>query len=110
MPRYTHRTLLLACAIAGCAIAGCAKGEIVAGVSDSAFVAAMSDLRRVEAAPGDSASRAATRQRLLQQRGLTAAQLERAAQALASDPARATALFQAIQQRAVNAKDSTVAH
>ncbi|HEX2779345.1 MAG TPA: hypothetical protein VHM30_07590 [Gemmatimonadaceae bacterium] len=102
MHRLTHWTVLLACAITGCT-----KHEIVSGVSDSAFVAAMADLRRIQNAPGDSASQAATRQRVLQQRGLTEAQLERAAEALAKEPARATALFEAIERRAVNAKDST---
>lgn len=102
MHRFSQWTVLLACAIAGCT-----KHEIVPGVSDSAFVATMADLRRIQNGPGDSASEAAKRQRVLQQRGLTGDQLERAAAALAKNPARASALFEAIEKRAVNAKDST---
>ena len=44
----------------------------------------------------------AERRRILQQRGLTADQLDRAGRALASDPGRAANLFDAIQKRAVN--------
>lgn len=80
---------------------GCRRGEIVSGVTDSTFVAAMSELRRVESAPTrDSASRAAARAAVLQRQGLTPAELERAARALAGDPERATEIWRAIDRRA----------
>ena len=71
------------------------------GVRDSTFVATMSDLRRAEATASDSAGMAAGRRRILQQRGLTPAQLEAAARKLGDDPDRALAVWQAIERRAV---------
>lgn len=75
------------------------------GVSDSAFVATMADLRRIGAVGSDSAATNTTRRRVLQQRGLTVQQLDRAARALAADPERATAIFEAIQRRAIAPAD-----
>ena len=77
------------------------------GVSDSAFVATMADLRRVNGPPEGSPEMVAMRQRVLQQRGLTGEQLEQAARALAHQPERATKIFQAIQRRTVAATDTT---
>ena len=72
----------------------CRQGEIVAGVSDSTFVATMTALSRInEEALGDSASRAAARDSVLQSRGLTREDLERAARALEDDPDRAAELW-----------------
>ncbi|HEX8851456.1 MAG TPA: hypothetical protein VF761_18150 [Gemmatimonadaceae bacterium] len=79
------------------------------GVSDSAFVATMADLRRLEGTPSDSMAMSAARRRVLQQRGLTGDQLERAARALAADPERATAVFEAIQRRAIAPTDTSAA-
>lgn len=80
------------------------------GVSDSAFVASMADLRRIGAVGADSTATSAARRRVLQQRGLTTEQLERAARALAADPERATAIFEAIQRRAVAPTDTARAN
>ena len=102
MHRLPHLTMVLACAVVGCA-----QRDIVPGESDSAFVATMADLRRLEDTPPDTAARAAARRRILQQRGLTVKQMDRAGRALANDPARAAAIFDAIQKRAVNAMNST---
>ena len=102
MPRLAHSLLLLCVALAACR-----QRDIVPGVSDSLFVATMADLRRLQVPVGDSAVLASRRRQVLQQRGLTAEQLERAGQALATDPDRAVALFQAIDRRVVNAADST---
>ncbi|NUO65374.1 MAG: hypothetical protein HOQ11_12365 [Gemmatimonadaceae bacterium] len=101
--RFPHWALLLACVVCGCR-----KGDIVPGVSDSAFVATMAELRRIDAPPSDSAASAA-RRRVLQQRGLTGDQLERAGRALAADPDRATALFEAIQRRMLATPDTVPA-
>jgi len=69
----------------------------VAGVTDSAFVATMAALTRINADSSlDSARRVVARDSLLQSRDLTAAKLERAARALANDPDRAMALWQRI--------------
>lgn len=87
---------------------GCRGSEIIRGVTDSLFVATLSDLRRIDATmvASDSAGRAAARQRILQQRGLTVDRLDAAARALAKDPERAVALMRAVDQRAVNAPAS----
>ena len=87
---------------------GCRGSEVIPGVTDSLFVATLSDLRRIDAtmAASDSAGRAAARQRILQQRGLTVDRLDAAARALATDPERAVALMRAVEQRAVNAPAS----
>lgn len=93
--------------VLACAVVGCSQRDIVAGVSDSAFVAAMADLRHIEDMPPDTTARAAARRRILQQRGLTVEQMDRAGRALANDPKRAAAIFDAIQKRAVNVVKST---
>lgn len=74
-------------------------------VSDSSFVATMADLRRIDQG-ADSATKATTRRRILQQRGLTVEQMDEAAKALAKDPKRLSAIFEAIDKRAVNVVDS----
>jgi hypothetical protein len=86
---------------------GCQGRDIVAGVGDSTFVRTMADLRRLQndSTLGDSA-RALARAATLTRHGVTAAQLERAARALAADPPRAQALFQAVSQ-AVDVSDTT---
>jgi hypothetical protein len=93
--------------VLACAVVGCAQRDIVPGVSDSAFVATMADLRRLEDTPPDTIARAAARRRILQQRGLTVEQMDRAGRALANDPGRAASIFDAIQKRAVNVVNST---
>ena len=98
MQRLSHVFLILACAVVGCA-----RGDIVPGVSDSTFVSTMAELRRAEGSTTDSAALGAARRRILQQRGLTVEVMDRAARALANDPVRATALFDAIEKRVVNA-------
>ena len=97
MQRFSHVTVILACAVVGCA-----RGDIVPGVSDSAFVATMADLRRAQGSMSDTAALAAARRRILQQRGLTVEQMDRAGRALANDPQRAADLFDAVDKRAVN--------
>ena len=80
-------------------LVGCRQGEIVAGVTDSTFVATMTALSRINAdSSADSARRAVARDSLLQSRDLTAPKLERAARALANDPERALALWQRIMK------------
>lgn len=76
------------------AAAGCQRHVLAAGVSDSTFVGAMAGLRRLPAASMvDSASRMRARDSILKHYGLTAAQLEAAAAALAAHPDHAAALW-----------------
>jgi hypothetical protein len=96
MRRLRHPTFL------AILLAACTRGEIVPGVRDSTFVATMADLRRAEATTRDTIALAASRRRILQQRGLTADQLEAAARKLGDDPDRALEIWQAIDRRAVN--------
>ena len=86
---------LLAFTFAG----GCRSAEIVEGLSDSTYVATIAALRRVQQASPDSVRRTRLRDSILQSRGLTAGELERAARVLADDPARAQRLWQAIEQK-----------
>jgi hypothetical protein len=78
----------------------CRRDEIISGVSDSAFVGAMAELRRVQNDMSlDSARRKMARDSVLQGRGLTPDEMERAARALGRDPNRAAAIWQAIELR-----------
>jgi hypothetical protein len=80
--------------------AGCGCAGQAGGMSDSTFVATMAELRKIAAtSPGDSARIAAARAAALQRRGLTPAQLERAAGALADDPDHAAKVWQAIARK-----------
>ena len=90
-------------------VVACTGGELVPGVREATFVATMAELRRAEGTVLDSAARAAARRRILQQRGLSVDQLERAARALAADPPRAVAVWQEIERRAVASDSGSVA-
>ena len=99
-PPLVARHVLLLVLVSLASAAGCRRPQLATGVSDSAFVAVMADLKRVQDAPGmDSAQRAARRDSILQSRGLTPAQLESAARDLADSPTRAQTVWTAIQQR-----------
>lgn len=104
MPHTSHvrlRNVVRLLATLLVAAAGCRDQELAGGVTDSAFVAAMAELERVDRTPGlDSAARANARARALQSRGLTRAQLEEAAGSLADDPRRALTLYREIDRRA----------
>jgi hypothetical protein len=101
-PLGVHRALWLAVAVLACR-----PGEIVDGVSDSTFVAALADLQRIRADPVlDSAARDSARNAVLQGRGLTIEQMDRAALALADDPERARELLQAVRVRLMPRTDS----
>lgn len=87
--------------VGGVTTAGCGRDALADGVTDSTFVATMAELERIERAQEmDSLARVAARTAALQRRGLTQAQLEEAAASLADDPARAIALYRAIDARA----------
>jgi hypothetical protein len=85
----------------------CGRNEIVDGVSDSTFVATLADLQRVGTDPRlDRAARDSARRAVLQGRGLTVEQMDRAARALADDPERARELLQAVRVRLMPGADS----
>ena len=89
------------CLALALAAGACGRDTITDGVTDSAFVATMAELERVERAPGmDSSARVAARAAALQRRGLTPEQIVAAAGALAEDPERALALYRAIDRAA----------
>lgn len=82
-------------------LCACARDDLAGGVRDSTFVAAMAELQRIDDDGAlDSAGRATARAAVLQRRGLTRAQLERASASLAGDPERALTVYRAIEQRA----------
>jgi hypothetical protein len=82
------------------ACAGCSRAELIAGVSDSTYVRAMSALRRLPAAPTmGQAARDRVRDSILRGYGMNAEQLEAATLSLADDPVRAAAIFRAIESR-----------
>jgi hypothetical protein len=77
----------------------CRRSGIAVGVSDSTYVRVIAELRRLpHAAGGDTSTRARARDSILRTYGVTAAQLESATAALASQPDRAGVLFRAIDQ------------
>lgn len=93
--RWTYLAIVAATAVA------CSQEEIVPGVTDSTFVHAMVELRRLPLGGGlDPTARRITRDAILQRYGLDSAKLESAAKALADDPDRAAAIWQAIERAA----------
>ena len=76
-------------------IAGaCRRGQEISGVDESAFVAAMAQLRVIEGdSTLDSAGKVTARRATLQEQGLSSLQLESAARSLADDPAHALAVW-----------------
>ena len=70
-------------------------------MSDSTFVATMTELRRIETDPAmDSTARDSARTAILRQNGITPAELEQEARAMANDPERALGVWRAIERRA----------
>jgi hypothetical protein len=103
--RVTNHRLLVVLVVLGTA-GGCRRSQLAGGLSDSAYVAVMADLKRVHDAPGmDSAQRASRRDSILQSHGLTPAQLEAAARQLADNPGRAQTVWQAIERRSADTTD-----
>ena len=81
------------------ALSACEGGQRLAGVSDSTFVRTMAELRVLHTrAWPDSAAKAAALDSILQRRGLTPEQLERAARSLADDPERAVEIWREIDR------------
>ncbi len=88
--------------LAVCVLAGCRSRKADLGMSDSAFVQVMSELKVVADYPNlTPAVRAQRRDGVLRKRGVTAAQLEQLDATLASHPNHAKVLWAAIEQKAV---------
>ncbi len=83
-------------------IAGCRSRKADLGMSDSAFVQIMGDLKIVADVPDISdAVRAQRREAVLRKYSVTAAQIEKLDATLASHPNHAKLLWSAIETRAV---------
>jgi hypothetical protein len=88
--------------LAVCVLAGCRSRKADLGMSDSAFVQVMSELKVVADYPSlTPAVRAQRRDGVLRKRGVTAAQLEKLDATLASHPNHAKVLWAAIEQKAM---------
>jgi hypothetical protein len=93
MRRIGHVPLLLVLGVFGCHPRG-------SRLDDSTFVTTIAELRKVHADTSVSeADRAAARAKVLQTRGLTPAELDSHARALAKDPERAVLVWQAIERK-----------
>ena len=80
------------------ALAGCRKPNADLGMSDSAFVQVMGELKFVADAPETSNEvRAQRRDAVLRKRGVSAAQLEKLSGTLTSHPQHAKRLWAAIE-------------
>ena len=103
-----RRAETLALAAVAVATFGCSRPTTQPEISDSTFVAVMTELRRIEAdVTIDSTMRDSIRKVTLRRRGLTPEALERAARALADQPERAVALWRSIEQH-LNPRPATV--
>jgi hypothetical protein len=83
-------------------LTGCRSRKADLGMSDSAFVQIMSDLKVVADYPNlTPAARAQRREAVFRKRGVTAAQIEKLDATLAAHPNHAKLLWAAIEQKAV---------
>ena len=105
--RMTSMNIRRATALLAAGLVGACGGTLAAGVSEQEYVEVMAALRLVQEnqslAP---AQRAVRRDSILLAAGVSAEEMEEAARALARDPQRAWAAWQAIDRRATGA-DST---
>jgi hypothetical protein len=107
--RPTLRTTLTAL-VALLGPIACRSNELVAGVTDSTFVATMAELERVRSNLAlDSARRDALRASILTRHRVSGAQMEAAGRALGLDPNRAADVWQAIEAKAADTLKKPVA-
>lgn len=82
---------------------GCRRDRVFTEMSDSTFVRTMVALRKLPVGMiADPAARARQRDSILTAYGVTGAQVESTAVRLANDPARAAAIWRAIEQPTVS--------
>ena len=91
-------SVILICAL----VAGCRNRRAPSlGMTDSTFVGALRELRRVQADSSlDTTMRDSSRRMILRRYSVTSAQLEHAARVLAESPARASDLWRQIESAA----------
>jgi len=88
--------------VLGAALAACTRMDGRAVMDDSTFVTAMARLHAIERKYQlTDAARDSLRRAVLQEQGLTSAELERQARRYAEDPARASAIWTAISRKAL---------
>lgn len=88
--------------VLGVAIAACTRPGSRSVMDDSTFVTTMARLHAVERNYAlNDAARDSLRRRVLQEQGLTPAELEQQARHYADDPARASAIWTAISRAAL---------
>jgi hypothetical protein len=108
LARMIRTFVALSVMLLGVAATGCRRGRSASlGMSDTTFVATLSDLRRIETDTSlDITMRDSTRHMILRRHKVTAEQLEKAARALAQSPARASDIWRSVEsvQRATPAK------
>jgi hypothetical protein len=105
----TMRTIrsVAAMALACGALGACRSRTADLGMSDSAFVLVMSELKVVADAPNISNEvRAQRREAVLRKRGVTADQLERLTGELTSHPQHARRLWSAVEVKALKSPEA----
>ena len=96
---HTPHWFALLCLLA---LSACRSSKAELGMSDSAFVQVMSELKLVADAPNVSAPvRAQRRDAVLRKRGVTAEQIERLGETLTAHPSHARQLWSAIDLKAM---------
>ena len=94
--------------VLGAAIAACARTSGRAVMDDSTFVATMAQLHAIEQKYSLSdAARDSLRRGVLQEQGLTPADLEQQARHYANDPAHASAIWNAISRKTLSLRSDT---
>lgn len=96
VPAVNPRIAFLALATLVSGIA-CRSDPVFVEMSDSTFVSTMVALRKLPIGTADTAARARQRDSVLRVFGVTAAQVESTTLRLANDPARAAAIWRAIE-------------
>ena len=95
--------------VLGAAIAACARSGERAVMDDSTFVTAMAQLHAIDRKYELSdAARDSLRRGVLQEQGLTPDELERQARHYAGNPARASAIWNAISRKALGSTPDTL--
>jgi hypothetical protein len=95
-----HMGMVVRHCVLGAAIAACARTDGRAVMDDSTFVSAMAQLHAIDRKYELSdAARDSLRRGVLQEQGLTPDDLERQARHYAADPARASAIWTAINRK-----------
>jgi hypothetical protein len=98
--RFTSRFRVIL--VAGLALVGCRSKTADLGMSDSAFVLVMSELKAVADAPNvTNEVRAQRREAVLRKRSVTAAQLEKLTGELTAHPQHARRLWSAVEVKAM---------